>query len=56
MVSKPNVKSWTDIYIGNCYLNALNYNTTLDSHLMKNSEWGATAYLTHSQYGRKKMR
>ena len=27
-------------------------NMTLDSHLMKNSEWGATAYLTESQYGR----
>ena len=24
----------------------------LDSHLMKNIEWGATAYLTYSQYGR----
>ena len=23
-----------------------------DSHLMKNSEWGAVAYLTHSKYGR----
>ncbi len=23
-----------------------------DSHLTKNSEWGAVAYLTHSQYGR----
>ena len=22
------------------------------AHLMKNSEWGAVAYLTHSKYGR----
>ena len=27
-------------------------NMTLDSHLMKNSEWGATVYLAESQYGR----
>ena len=24
----------------------------IDSHLMKNSEWGAVSYLAHSQYGR----
>ena len=24
----------------------------IDSHMMKNSEWGAVAYLAHSQYGR----
>ena len=29
----------------------LNSGTT-DSHMMKNSEWGAVAYLTHSSYGR----
>ena len=33
---------------GNPY--GLSSNTT-DSHQMKNSEWGAVAYLTHSQYG-----
>lgn len=26
--------------------------TKTDSHMMKNSEWGAVAYLTHSKYGR----
>ena len=26
----------------------------LNSHMMKNSEWGAVAYLTHSKYGRNK--
>lgn len=25
--------------------------TTLDSHVAKNTDWGAAAYLTHSQYG-----
>ncbi len=26
--------------------------SNVDSHMMKNSEWGAVAYLTHSKYGR----
>ena len=47
--------------ISNCYNYAKGYNrggdpegtlSGLDSHLMKNSEWGAVAYLTYSQYGR----
>ena len=25
--------------------------SNIDSHMMKNSEWGATAYLSHSKYG-----
>ena len=29
-----------------------NLNMTLDSHMMKNTEWGATAYLAESKYGR----
>ena len=28
-----------------------NYNRTLDSHMMKNTEWGAVAYLSYSKYG-----
>ena len=51
-VSKPGVSSWRYMNISNCYENAYNYNRSLDSHLMKNSEWGAVAYLTHSSYGR----
>ncbi|MCL2859390.1 MAG: type II secretion system GspH family protein [Oscillospiraceae bacterium] len=51
-VSKPGVSSWGNITIGNCYTNSLNYDTTKYSHLIKNSEWGAVAYLTHSQWGR----
>ena len=55
-VSKPNNYSWNYINISNCFDNSLNYsnkqNTGANSHLMKNSEWGAIAYLTHSQYGR----
>ena len=51
-VSKANVSSWRYINISNCYENAYYYDRTKDSHLMKNSEWGAVAYLTHSKYGR----
>ena len=48
----PGVRSLTGLTIGNCYTSAYNYERTKESHLIKNSEWGATAYLTHSQYGR----
>ena len=51
-VSKPNVSSWRYIYVGNMYTNAFNYDRAKESHLMKNSEWGATAYLADSRYGR----
>ena len=30
---------------------AYNYERSLDSHMMKNTEWGAVAYLSHSKYG-----
>ena len=51
-VSKPNVTSWRNITIGNCYANSYGYDRAKESHLMKNSEWGAVAYLTHSKFGR----
>ena len=51
-VSKPNVSSWRYITVGKCYTNGKNYDSNKESHLMKNSEWGAVAYLTHSNYGR----
>ena len=34
------------------YATANYYNKSCNSHLMKNSEWGAIAYLTQSNYGR----
>ena len=55
---QPNVQSWRSITIGDVYTNALDYdtrsinNSEFDSHLMKNSEWGAVAYLAWSKYGR----
>ena len=51
-VSKPGASSWRLISIGNCYLNGLDYEPSANSHTMKNSEWGAMAYLTYSEYGR----
>ena len=51
MVSKPDVSSWRNITIGNIYTNCYNYDRTNESHLMKDSEWGAVAYLSYSQYG-----
>ncbi len=48
----PNVRSWTNITVGDSYTVAMNYDRSKESHLMKNSEWGAVAYLTQSQYGR----
>ncbi len=51
-VSKPTVSSWRNINIRNCYLNCYNYNRNRDSHLMKNTEWGAVVYLAYSKFGR----
>jgi len=51
-ISIPNVQSARGITIGNMYAVAKAYDSSKESHMMKNSEWGAVAYLTHSQYGR----
>ena len=52
IVTKPRYSSWRYITVGNMYTNALAYDTNLNSHMLKNSEWGAVAYLTESKYGR----
>ena len=49
---KSGMSSWRYITIGNMYTNAKSYDENLNSHMLKNSEWGAVVYLTHSQYGR----
>ncbi len=51
VVSKPGVSSWRYIGIGKAYTNSESYNVRLNSHLMKNSEWGACCYLSYSNYG-----
>ena len=49
---KPGVASWRYIEIGKIYDVCKNYNKTLNSHMMKNDEWGAVAYLSKSKYGK----
>ena len=58
---KPNVTSWREISVGSIFTvcqnittsgNSLEGTTNIDSHMMKNTEWGAVAYLSRSQYGK----
>ena len=51
IVIKPNVYSWRNITVGNIFKNSYDYQRDLDSHAMKNTEWGSVAYLQHSKYG-----
>ena len=52
----PNQTSQTSLNVSTMFSKAqaigTNLNMTLDSHMMKNTEWGAVAYLTESKYGR----
>ncbi len=49
---QPNVQSFRNETIGNLFDYAKAYSPSLNSHMLKNSEWGAVAYLTESKYGR----
>lgn len=49
---KNNKESLTNVTISEAYKLSKGYNENLNSHLIKNSEWGAVAYLAHSKYGR----
>jgi len=51
VVVKPNIYSWRNNTITNFFKIMYDYNRSLDSHMMKNTEWGAVAYLSHSKYG-----
>ena len=51
IVVKPNVYSWRGIQVANAFYTSYDYKRDLDSHMMKNTEWGAVAYLQHSAYG-----
>jgi type II secretory pathway pseudopilin PulG len=57
----PNVYSWRNIHTGNAQTVCMNMvnsggsigtTTNLDTHQIKNTEWGAVAYLTQSVYGK----
>ena len=51
VIVKPNVYSWRSIQIATAFTVSYNYQRELESHMMKNTEWGAVAYLSHSIYG-----
>ncbi len=51
IIIKPNVYSWREIKLGNMFENSYKYQRNLESHMMKNTEWGAVVYLSHSKYG-----
>ena len=51
IIVKPNTYSWRNNTVSNMYTTALAYNANLESHMMKNTEWGAVSYLHHSRYG-----
>ena len=57
---KPNVTSWRGAQVGTFFngiykmrenKNQYGFSTTDETHMMKNMEWGAVAYLSHSKYG-----
>ena len=51
IIVKPNTYSWRGIQVANAFYSSYNYQRELDSHMMKNTEWGAVAYLQHSACG-----
>ncbi len=52
IIIKPNTYTWTNISIANAFQASYQYQRGLDSHMIKNTEWGAVAYLSHSKYGK----
>ena len=63
-LTKPNIYSWRNSRVSDFETVMMQYknddhdysgwtglNTTTDTHMIKNSEWGAVAYLSHSKYG-----
>ena len=49
--SKPGIASVRSQTVKSMFEAAYNYQRDNDSHMMKNTEWGAVAYLSHSKYG-----
>ena len=55
---KPNISSLRSLTVSEEFTTAQIFGTStygmtsnIDAHMMKNSEWGAVAYLSHSKYG-----
>ena len=60
---KPNVQSWRGAQLGTFFNgiqkmseseNQYGFSTHDETHMMKNMEWGAVVYLSHSKYGTNK--
>ena len=60
ITTKPNLSSLRSQTVSSFETNIMNmknsgnqyaFNTTTDTHMIKNMEWGAVAYLSHSKYG-----
>ena len=60
ITTKPNISSIRNERVGDFETNIMKMNdsgnkygisSTTDTHMIKNSEWGAVAYLSHSKYG-----
>ena len=58
---KPNVTSWRYINVSNAFAvsqkmndtdNKYGFTDNVDTHMMKNNEWGVVAYLSQSKYGK----
>lgn len=61
VIIKPNTYSWRDTNTSNSFYTALNMNedeitfglnSDSDTHIIKNTEWGAVTYLAFSDYGK----
>ena len=59
-IIKPNVTSWRGAQVGTYFYRIYNmrksgnrygFETRNETHMMKNMEWGAVVYLSHSKYG-----
>lgn len=48
---KPNSVSLKSQTVASFFSAMYKFNRDLDSHMMKNTEWGAVAYLSHSKFG-----
>ena len=59
-MTTSNIYSWRSINVSNSFKtvkgmnaneNVFGFSTDSDTHMMKNTEWGVVAYLSHSEYG-----
>ena len=49
---QPGERAFMNTSLGEMYTKSKAFSPNLESHMLKNSEWGAVAYLAESKYGR----